>query len=136
MAQEACQRINGTLAITSNDDVTSFVHSLVSSKIAWIGAFRPPQGTNIKDGWEWKDGTPWGFEDWAPDEPDVTVGTGFWTFSEQACASHQNEDGGRHGMHATPCSNAYQYVCQKKCKGICYYYLAKNNFIHIKCLSE
>ena len=111
-AQEACQRINGTLAIISNDDVKSFVRTLVASTYsAWIGAFRPPGGSNPKIGWEWEDGTPWRCEDWASGEP---KGDGY-------CVSYFSPLGGRWN-DASCAIDYYQYVCQKKCKGMCYYY--------------
>ena len=69
-AQEASQIMDGTLAAISDSSMKSFVYSLLSSNTAWIGAFRPPGGSNVKDGWQWDDGTPWGtFNDWEPGQP-------------------------------------------------------------------
>ena len=99
-------RSNGTLAIISNGDVNSFVRALVSSNNAWVGAFRSSGGSNPKIGWEWEDGTHWGFEYWASGEPK----------GDGKCVAYFQPLGGK--WNDAPCATVYQYVCQKKCKGI------------------
>ena len=109
-AQEACQSINGNLATLNDSSVNSFVYSLMSSNPVWFGATRPAGGSDVKDGWTWVDGTPWGtVSDWDPSQPDGDNG---WASSQQNFAVAINGK-----WHDSPFGINYQYVCQKKCKG-------------------
>ena len=62
---------NGDLASIPDQATNEFLTTL-STDISYIGASdAESEGT-----WKWSDGTPWGFQNWAPGEPNNNGGSG------------------------------------------------------------
>ena len=70
-ALEQCKaNSNGTLASVPSKETNDFLLSLILADYVWIGGL----DRNKEGIWEWSDGSPWGYENWNPDEPNNKAG--------------------------------------------------------------
>merc|ERR1719300_877170 len=57
----------GSLVSVHDDDTNYFLRNSFTNERIWLGAFRAVVG---KDVWEWTDGSPWDYTNWAHNKPD------------------------------------------------------------------
>ena len=62
-ARSYCQKLEGELASVTSSETNDFLTTLTQEK-CWIGGY-----TEDRDTWQWSDGSPWGYTNWANGEP-------------------------------------------------------------------
>jgi cysteine-rich repeat protein len=93
----------GHLASIGGQGEQDLVYSLIDVQ-TWIGVQDPV----VEGEYQWSDGSPWGYEFWAPGEPDNTY--------EEDCAFMRTSDEGGWNDHA--CGDTRPaYVCERRAAG-------------------
>ena len=67
-AKSYCQDLAADLASVSSNETNVFLTTLTKEK-CWIGGY-----TEDKDTWQWTDGSPWGYDNWASGMPNNRYG--------------------------------------------------------------
>lgn len=87
-ANAAAVSAGGYLATLTNAEENAFVYDLIADDDSfwnefdygtrtgpWLGGFQPPNSPEPDGGWQWVTGEPWGYTNWAAEEPNNGAGT-------------------------------------------------------------
>jgi hypothetical protein len=100
-ARLRCQRLGGHLAVVTSEEENRFLTSLLKERglaEAWIGA----TDERVEGRWVWVDGTPMGYSNWGPQQPNNKQGLEHYVvlrvdvdgkWSDQPNASNQHHPG-------------------------------------------
>ena len=113
-ALEQCKaNSKGTLASVPSKETNNFLLSLMlaDSDYIWIGGL----DRNKEGIWEWSDGSPWGYENWNPDEPNNKVGNEY----RMGMVKLGNDASGQ--WFDAPFSVKINFICQHEAGTIPYY---------------
>ena len=110
-ALEQCKaNSNGTLASVPSKETNDFLLSLIT-EFVWIGGL----DRNKERIWEWSDGTPWGYENWNPGEPNNRGGNEYYMAMGGNYAPGQWFDGSF--------SHKINFICQHEAGTIPYFFI-------------
>ena len=102
-ASNKCVTWGGWLATIDSADEQAFVASLVGDR-TWIGANdKALEGTFV-----WDSGEPWGYENWATDEPSDTLG--------EDCVELNKALG--YAWNDSACADPHPFVCERRPPGL------------------
>jgi hypothetical protein len=98
VARVDCSEWSGALVKVESTEEDQLLAQLVSEDI-WLGA----SDTAVADAFVWTDGSPLGFANWGPGQPDG--------FPGQDCIQKRSTEGRQ--WFDQPCDDPWLYVCEK-----------------------
>ncbi|XP_077993134.1 macrophage mannose receptor 1-like [Glandiceps talaboti] len=108
-AENKCESYGGTLASIEDGDEQSFLSGRMDNirTFMWIGLH--DRGT--EDGWEWVDGTPYSFQNWASGEPNNYDNDG--DGDGEDCVRLEYEQSKRGEWNDKGCGYSHGFICKR-----------------------